>query len=157
MTGKTSTATLIADSLFRSAREKTLVIYTSMVDFTQRGTNWEFEKCFKAEIGIAWRYIFHYCKFRRIYLIIDETHLIYEKNDGDGSSNNSELVWMLAKSIMSDSSSRITCVFFAAYAPLHLYSGMASPVQFREESTIFGIDSLNFTDAESQRICSKKS
>ena len=153
MTGKTSMATLIADSLVKNATEKILVISLSMVDFAQRGSDWKFEDCFRKELGFYWDDIFNYSKFRRIYLIIDEVQLIYKRIGADGNasspSNKSEVVWAMAKSIISNTTkSRISCVFFAAYGSSHQNSGMATPVEFEEGSTLFGIDLLNFTNDE---------
>ena len=159
MTGKTSMATLIADSLFRSAPEKILIINLSMVDFAQRGPDWKFGDCFQGELGFSWADMFNYAKFRKIYLIIDEVQLIYKKVDDDGKvsspCNKSGIVWTMAKALISNLKSRILCVFFAAYGSSPQNSGMATPVEFREDVSMFGIDCLNFTDDEMQEYVQK--
>ena len=90
MTGKTSLATLIADSLYKNSVEKVLIINLSMVDFEQMRESWKLGECFNILTGLHRADLLKISNKRKIYLIFDEEQIIYKKigNSGEASSSS---------------------------------------------------------------------
>ena len=77
MTGKTSMATLIAESLLKNSTEKVLIINFSVIDFASID-NWEFEEAFYRHFNMTWDNVtVQISQHRTVYLIMDEVQMLY--------------------------------------------------------------------------------
>ena len=152
MTGKTSMATLIAESLLKNSTEKVLIINFSVIDFASID-KWEFEEAFYRHFNMTWDNVtVQISQHRTVYLIMDEVQMLYQQlqpNGRPGSpSFKSTKFWLLVKSKISDRLSKVKFLLFAAYASSSINFKLSTPVDFFEDSTMFTIRYLNFTDAE---------
>lgn len=158
MTGKTSMATIVVDKLRESAKKKSLIISLSMVDLSRSDTNWDFVKQFESRSGLQWSELYTTSQKRTIYIVFDEAQLIYNMKDENGKllpSHNSKVVWDSIKSILSDISSDIKVLLFAAYGSSHQNAELSTPVQFEAGKTMFGIDVMNYKDEELREYVEK--
>ncbi|KAJ3193113.1 hypothetical protein HK101_005403 [Irineochytrium annulatum] len=161
MTGKTSMATLVGNALHAAAVEKTLIMKISMVQLSRIDNNWEFQKAFDAVTKCKWSDLVPLSSQRLVYLIFDEVQLIYQpkpKPDGNRETtpnNKSRVFWEMIKAIISDETSRIRVLLFAAYgSSVHNFQ-LSTPVQFDEGKTMAGIEILRFNDDELREYVEK--
>ncbi|KAJ3274751.1 hypothetical protein HDV01_002273 [Terramyces sp. JEL0728] len=148
MTGKTSLATLVADYLCQCKDdEKKLVINLSMLNFGSKSYSWDFEKLFYRVVGIHWGNLDDYTGKRNVYLIFDETQLIYTKKGSESPDHKSRCFWNTIKSILG-AKSEIKILLFAAYGSSVQNMEMTTPVQFEEGRTMYGIALTMFKPTE---------
>lgn len=153
MSGKTSMASLVSNLLVENAKSKILVINISMVDFALDGENWKFEDSFGKMLGIRWADLRDISKNRDIYLVLDESQIIYNIKLPDGTvvpNHGSGFFWSTVKSVLSagDNNPNIRVLLFAAYGSSAQNGELFTPIQFHENYTMFGIDCLYFQDDE---------
>ena len=158
MSGKTSLAFLLSHFIHQkyvALSSPSLVINMSILNLKPNGSaTWDFQAKFKEYTGIDFLSLENLAKSRRVYLIIDETQLIYRQrqkktNDGKPSSPEfkSKALWELIKEIMNDTNSNIRVLLLSAHGSSPQNGEYCTPVEFQDEN-VMGIEELLYSDDE---------
>uniref|UniRef100_K3WH22 Uncharacterized protein n=1 Tax=Globisporangium ultimum (strain ATCC 200006 / CBS 805.95 / DAOM BR144) TaxID=431595 RepID=K3WH22_GLOUD len=148
MAGKTSTATLAsrASSDKRKRGDEKIVI----VNFSALAFVMDFTAAFEAMFGVTWHDMVTTIASRCMaYVIVDDVHVVYQEA-GASSPPRTKLsvFWNVVKDVMSDQSSRVRMLLFAAYDTKIQHTQFSTPVRFADCDIVLGIQYLNFSHDE---------